>query len=92
VIKSIHHKGLRQFYETGKTSGNQPKHAKRLRLLLVALESAQSIDDMDVPGFRLHALKGRRKGRWSVWVNGNWRITFEFDGNNANDVDYEDYQ
>jgi proteic killer suppression protein len=71
------HKGLRRFYESGSLSGIQPKHANKLRMLLVALDTSHTINDMDVPGFRLHPLKGESKGRWSVWVNGNWRITFE---------------
>jgi proteic killer suppression protein len=60
-------------------------------MLLVALETAQTIADMDVPGFNLHALKGQGKGRWSVWVNGNWRVTFEFREGHAYVLDYEDY-
>jgi len=66
-------------------------HAQRLRMQLAALDTAQFIGDMDVPGFRLHSLKGRKKGRWSIWVNGNWRVTFEFRDGNAYVLDYEDY-
>ncbi|MBK9426196.1 MAG: type II toxin-antitoxin system RelE/ParE family toxin [Gammaproteobacteria bacterium] len=55
-----------------------PVDAKRLRMQLVALDTAASIDDLDIPGFKLHPLKGSDRGRWSIWVNGNWRITFEF--------------
>jgi toxin HigB-1 len=91
VIQSFRHKGLRRFYETGSVGGIQPKHAKRLRLLLVALDTSQVIGDMDVPGFRLHPLKGSERGRWSVWVNGNWRLTFEFRDGQAYVLDYEDY-
>jgi proteic killer suppression protein len=58
---------------------------------LLALDTAQTIDDMDVPGFKLHELKGKLKGRWSIWVSGNWRITFEFQDGNAFILDYEDY-
>lgn len=78
MIKSFRHKGLRKFYETGKVSGIQPKHEKRLRMQLVALDTATTSEDMDIPGFKLHELKGSDKGGWSIWVNGNWRITFEF--------------
>jgi proteic killer suppression protein len=60
-------------------------------MLLVALETAQNIGDMDVPGFNLHPLKGQGKGRWSIWVNGNWRVTFEFRDGHAYVLDYEDY-
>jgi proteic killer suppression protein len=91
VIKSFRHKGLRALYETGSAAGVQPNHAKRLRMQLAALESAQSIEDMDIPGFRLHPLKGVLAGRWSITVNGNWRVTFEFRDGNAHVLDYEDY-
>jgi len=91
MIKSFRHKGLRRFFETGSTSGIQASHAKRLRMLLAALETAQTIDDMDIPGFRLHPLKGELGGRWSVSVRGNWRMTSEFRDGNAYVVDYEDY-
>ena len=91
MIQSFRHKGLRRFYETGTLAGIQPKHANRLRMLLAALDTAQTIGDVDVPGFRLHPLKGSEKGRWSVWVNGNWRVTFEFRDGQAYVLDYEDY-
>ncbi|OOG22980.1 Killer protein [Thioalkalivibrio denitrificans] len=91
MIKSFRHKGLQRFYETGSTAGIQPRHANRLRLLLAALDTAASIEDMDVPGFRLHLLRGRQRGRWSVWINGNWRLTFEFREGNAFLLEYEDY-
>jgi proteic killer suppression protein len=91
VITSFRHKGLQRFYQTGSTAGIQHKHAKRLRLQLSALDTAQVIDDMNVPGFRLHALKGKLKGRWSVSVSGNWRVTFRFEDGNAHLLDYEDY-
>ena len=91
MIQSFRHKGLRKFFESGSAVGIQPQHAKRLRMLLVALDTAQSIEDMNVPGFRLHPLKGSKRGRWSVWVNGNWRLTFEFRDEHAYVLDYEDY-
>lgn len=69
----------------------QPNHAPRLRMQLAALDSAQTIDDMAIPGFRLHPLKGDRDGRWSITVSGNWRLTFEFRDGNAYVLDYEDY-
>jgi proteic killer suppression protein len=58
---------------------------------LAALDSAQTIDDMAIPGFRLHPLKGDRAGRWSITVSGNWRVTFEFRDGNAYVLDCEDY-
>ncbi|MBP9665230.1 MAG: type II toxin-antitoxin system RelE/ParE family toxin [Pyrinomonadaceae bacterium] len=91
MIRSFRHKGLRRFFESGIVSGIQPHHAKRLRMLLAALDTAFIVDDMDIPGFRLHRLKGKEKGRWSVWVSGNWRMTFEFRDGDAFILDYEDY-
>ncbi len=91
MIKSFRHKGLKRLYETGSTSGVQASHVKRLRLQLSALETAQTIEDMDIPGFALHALKGQMRGRFSISVNGNWRLTFEFKDGNAHVLDYEDY-
>ncbi len=91
MIESFRHKGLRRLFETGNASGVQASHANRLRLQLVAMDTAKAIEDMDIPGFRLHPLKGSMKGRWSISVNGNWRITFEFREGNAYVLDYEDY-
>jgi len=91
VIKSFKHKGLERFYHSGNTRGIQPNHANKLRMQLAALDSAQSIDDMDIPGYRLHQLSGNRKGIWSITVNANWRLTFEFNEGNAYIVSYEDY-
>jgi len=91
MIQSIRHKGLRRFYAAGSAAGIQAHHAKRLRMLLAALDTAQSIADMNVAGFRLHRLAGTDQGRWSVWVNGNWRLTFEFKDGHAYVLDYEDY-
>lgn len=91
MIKSFRHKGLRRFFETGTKSGIQANHAGRLRLQLAALDTAQSIDDMDIPGYGLHPLKGQKKGRWSIWVSGNWRLTFELKDGNVHVLDYEDY-
>ncbi len=91
MIKSFRHKGLRGLFETGSPSGVHASHVKRLRMQLVALDTAQTIDDMDIPGFRLHPLKGEQVGRWSITVSGNWRVTFEFIDGNAYVLDYEDY-
>jgi len=91
MIKNFIHKGLEKFYRSGKTSGIQAKHAKRLRLILSNLDQAESPDDMDLPGLRLHQLKGNRKGIWSVSVSGNWRVTFHFNDKDAEIVNYEDY-
>lgn len=91
MIKSFKHKGLERFYSKGSTSGIQPKHAKKLRLQLAALDSAQTIDDLDIPGYRLHPLKGNREGIWSITVSANWRLTFEYSDGNVFVLDYEDY-
>ncbi len=91
VIKSFRHKGLRTLFESGSAAGVQPKHAKRLRMQLAALDTASTVEDVDLPGWRLHALKGGMAGRWSISVNGNWRMTFEFREGNAYVLDYEDY-
>jgi proteic killer suppression protein len=91
MIKSFKHKGLRLFFETGKTNGIQSTHAKRLRMQLVALQTANNIDDMDIPGYRLHKLKGHSKNLWSICVNKNWRLTFEFIDGDIYILNYEDY-
>lgn len=91
MIQSFRHKGLKKFYASGSASGIQPQHAKRLRMQLAALDTAQVVEDMDIPGFKLHRLKGADKGRWSIWVNGNWRVTFEFRNGHAYVLNYEDY-
>ena len=91
MIKSFKHKGLERFYIRGTTAGIQSVHAKRLRLILSNLDQAESPDDMDLPGLRLHPLRGDKKGVWSVSVSGNWRVTFRFNGRDAEIVNYEDY-
>ena len=91
MIKSFKHKGLRLFFETGSKKGIQDNQSAKLRMQLVALDTAQAIEDMDIPGYRLHQLKGNRKEVWSITVNGNWRITFKFENGNAYIVNYEDY-
>ncbi len=91
MIKSFQHKGLRQFYETGSKAGIQPQHAGKLRIMLTRLDAATSPEDMNAPGWKLHPLTGDLAGNWSVWVNGNWRMTFAFDGKDAILVDYQDY-
>jgi proteic killer suppression protein len=91
MIKSFRRKGLRLLFETGDASGVQTSHAKRLRMQLAALDTAQTVDDMDISGFRLHPLKGQLQGRWSITVSGNWRVTFEFKDANTYVLDYENY-
>lgn len=91
MIKSFAHKGIKAFFETGSKAGIQAAHAPRLRLQLAALNRAKKSDDMAVPGWRLHALKGNLAGHWAITVNGNWRITFRFENGDALLVDYQDY-
>lgn len=91
VIRSFKHKGLKEFFETGTRKGIIPEHSNKLARILDRLDASQNEADMNLPGYKLHPLIGKDKGRWSVWVNGNWRITFEFDGIDAIIVDYEDY-
>jgi len=91
MIRSFKHKGLRRFFETGSVAGIQAPHAKRLRLILGRLHAARQSQDMNLPGLRLHELKGHRSDSWAVDVSGNWRVTFRFEGDDAEFVDYEDY-
>ena len=91
MVRSFKHKGLARYFETGSKSGIQPQHVERLRLIFGRLNAAAASGDMDLPGLRLHPLKGARKGSWAAWVSGNWRITFKFVGADAEVVDYEDY-
>lgn len=91
MIKSFKHKGLEKFFTTGNTAGIQQKHASRLEERLTALHTAFSIEDMDVPGWRLHPLKGSREGQWAINVSGNWRIVFKFENGHVYVVNYEDY-
>lgn len=91
MIKSFEHKGLQKFFETGSLKGIQPQHKQKLRIRLTALDTATCIEDMDLPGFRLHQLKGGKKGLWAIDVSKNWRIVFKFQDGNAYVVNYEDY-
>ena len=91
MIRSFKHRGLRRFFETGSVSGIQASHAKRLRLILGRLHAAGKAQDMRLPGLRLHELKGNRTATWAVDVSGNWRVTFRFDDQDAEEVNYEDY-
>lgn len=91
MIKTFHHKGLERFFKTESKAGIQAAHAPRLKRQLARLNVATKPEDMNVPGWGFHGLKGEEKGRYSVSVNGNWRMTFEFDGTDAVLVNYEDY-
>ncbi len=91
MIVSFKHKGLENFFMTGRTSGIQGKHEKRLKLILGRLNASKSAQDMNLPGLYLHKLSGKRAEVWSVRVSGNWRVTFKFVGQHAEIVNYEDY-
>jgi proteic killer suppression protein len=91
MIKTFVHKGLKDFFETGSTKGIPAKHANKINGRLTIIDNAIVIEDIDLPGFDLHELKGNRKGTWAVKVTGNYRITFQFIDGDAYVVDYEDY-
>lgn len=91
MIIGFRHKGLETFYRSGSTRGINAAHSKKLLYILALLDFVSQADEVDVPGLRLHPLKGRAKGFWSVWVNGNWRVTFRFEGQNVELIDYLDY-
>lgn len=88
MIRSFRHKGLAELFETGKGRKLQPKHLKRLNLILTAVNAATHAGQMNMPGMRFHSLRG---GRHSVWVDENYRVTFRFESGHAYEVDYEDY-
>ncbi|MGH8436341.1 MAG: type II toxin-antitoxin system RelE/ParE family toxin [Pseudomonas sp.] len=91
MIKTFQHKGLKAFFETGSKAGIQPHHASRLSRQLARLDVATSAADMNVRGWKLDPLKDDLEGHFSIWVNGNWRMTFTFEGDDAVLVDYQDY-
>jgi proteic killer suppression protein len=91
MIKRFRHKGLARFFETGDTRGINAQQAAWLRILLTSLSSARSPADMNMPGYRLHQLKGERRGQWAVSVSGNWRLVFVFEDEDVTSVDLVDY-
>jgi proteic killer suppression protein len=91
MIKSFEHKGLKAFFGTGSKAGIRADHASKLRRQLAHLDQARSEQDMNVPGWKLHPLHGELEGHFAVSVNGNWRMTFRFEGTDAILVDYQDY-
>jgi proteic killer suppression protein len=90
LIRSIRHKGLKRLHEDDDPRGVISEHAEKLRDILARLDAASSASDMDLPGFRLHPLKGELKGLWAVTVRANWRVIFRFADREALDVDYVD--
>ena len=91
MVRSIRHKGLKRLYEGDDPRGVIAEHAVKLRDILARLDAARTVADMDLPGFRLHQLKGELKGFWAVTVRANWRVIFRIDETGAQDVDYLDY-
>lgn len=91
MIKSIKHKGLKRLYEQGDKSGIGANLRTRTERILLILDEAETLSDMNIPGYRLHPLIGNRQGVWSIRVTGNWRITFFFVDGHVVDVDLEDY-
>lgn len=91
MITNIRHKGLRRLHETDDPRGVLADHADKLRRVLARLEAAKNSSDMDLPGYRLHSLKGTLAGFYAVSVNGNWRVVFRFEQDNTTDIDYIDY-
>ena len=92
MIKTLRHKGLKRFLETGSAKGINAQHAARIRRILTALQSATCERDVAMlPGMQAHPLKGERAGTWAVSVSGNWRITFRFAEGHIHEVDLEDY-
>jgi toxin HigB-1 len=91
VLSTFRSRALRRYWEKGDPSGLNPKHLAKIDRILGALELARQVEDMNVPGYKLHKLSGENLERWSVWVNGNWRITFSFHDGEAFAIDYEDY-
>ena len=91
AIKSFRHKGLEDYFYDGTTRGINPRHAQKLASRLDRLDASTQPGDMGLPGYRLHQLKPKSAGRWAIDVSGAWRLTFEFDGENAIAIDYEQY-
>jgi toxin HigB-1 len=92
VIRSIRHKGLKRLHEEDDPRGVFMEHAEKLRDILARLDAAGVVSDMDLPGFRLHPLKGEFKGLWAVTVRANWRVIFRIVNRDVLEVDYVDYQ
>jgi proteic killer suppression protein len=91
MIRSFKHRGLKRFYERDDRSGIRPDFADTIQEILTVLDDAASPQELDLPGYRLHPLKGDLKGFWSVTVRANWRIIFRFEGPDAFDVELIDY-
>ena len=91
MIVSFRNRGLKALYEGQTTRRIAPEHVRKLQDILAVLDQSSGPEGMNLPGFRLHALRGRLKGHYAVSVSGNWRVTFRFEDGSAVDVDYVDY-
>ena len=91
MIRRLRHRGLKRLYERDDAGGLNAGHLDKILRILARLDQASKPEHMDLPGFRLHPLKGERSGFWSVTVQANWRIIFRFEDGDATDVDYLDY-
>jgi toxin HigB-1 len=91
MIQQFRHKGLERLFTRGEASGVNPQLATKLRRMLVLLDRGKDPSALNMPGYRLHQLKGGRRGQWSATVSGNWRLVFEFAGEHATNVDLVDY-
>ncbi len=91
MIKSFHHKGLRLLYESDDGKHLPPDMLVRIGKILLALGDAGRVEELDLPTYKLHALKGSLRGFWSITVRANWRVVFRFEGGNAFDVEFVDY-
>ena len=91
MIRSFRHRGLKRLYERDDPSRVAANLANRIAVALADLDDASSPRDIDMPGYRLHPLKGYMRGLWSISVSGNWRITFRFEDGDVYDVDLVDY-
>jgi len=91
MVRTFRHKGLRRLFEDDDSRGVRPDHADKLGRILARLHAARTVSDMDLPGYRLHPLKGELKGFYAVTVQANWRVIFRFSDGEARDVDYLDY-
>ncbi len=91
MIESFRHRGLKALYEGRRPTKVAPSHVAKLARILTALDRSSGPEGMDLPGFRLHSLKGGMKGHFAVSVSGNWRVTFRFEDGHAVEIDYLDY-
>jgi toxin HigB-1 len=91
MIRTFKNKVLERLFREGKVKGVPKELEKRIRVRLEVIDSAEVVDDIRIPGYDLHELKGERKGTWSIKVSGNWRITFNFENSDAYDIELEDY-